>query len=135
MTVWTRGFSLIELMVVVVIVAILGAIAYPSYQHYLLSSHRVEGQRLLLDAANRQENYFTDFGRYASSAAALNLSETSPSGYYHFVISAGTTTYSMSATASGAQGNDSDCVVLGIDQDGVRSSLKYGGSASSGCWE
>ena len=48
---YSRGFSLIELMIVVAIVAILGTIAYPSYQQYVLRSHRVEAKAMLLNAA------------------------------------------------------------------------------------
>ena len=49
-----RGFTLIEVMIVVVIVAILASIAFPSYQRYVLRSHRVEAQALLSEAAARQ---------------------------------------------------------------------------------
>ncbi len=50
-----RGFTLIELMITVAVVAILSAIAYPSYQEYVLRSRRVEAQSLLGEAAARQE--------------------------------------------------------------------------------
>ncbi|WP_349919653.1 type IVa pilus pseudopilin TppA [Aeromonas veronii] len=130
-----RGFSLIELMIVVAIVAILGTIAYPSYQRYLLVSHRVEAKNMLLDAANRQESYFMDFNQYASSAAALNVSDNSGSGLYHLVISAAGNTFTLFATASGAQGSDSDCVIFSIDQNGTRSATRLGDTTNNACWD
>lgn len=130
----SRGFSLIELMIVVAIVAILGAIGYPSYQRYLLSSHRVEAKEMLLDAANRQETYFMDFNQYASAAAALNMVDVSDSGYYHLVISAAGSSYILFATASGTQGSDSDCIFFSIDQDGVRLAENLAGNQNDECW-
>ncbi|MFC5706756.1 type IVa pilus pseudopilin TppA [Aeromonas eucrenophila] len=130
-----RGFSLIELMIVVVIVAILGAIAYPSYQRYLLTSHRVEAKKMLLDAANRQETYYMDFNRYTSSAVALNVATHSDSNYYNLVISAGTNTFTLSATASGAQGFDRDCVTFSVDQNGARTATRFGNTANNACWD
>lgn len=130
-----RGFSLIELMIVVAVVAILSAIAYPSYQHYLLVSHRVEAKNMLLDAANRQETYFMDFNRYTSSAVALNIPENSASGFYHLVISAAGNTFTLFATASGAQGSDSDCIIFSIDQNGARSATRLGDTLNNECWD
>lgn len=52
------GFTLIELMITVVIVAILAAVAYPSYQRYVIRSNRSEAQQFMLDVANREEEYF-----------------------------------------------------------------------------
>lgn len=130
-----RGFSLVELMIVVAIVAILGTIVYPSYRQYLLTSHRVDAKKMLLDAANRQETYFMDFNQYTSSAADLNLSESSDAGHYHLVLSAAGNSFRLSATASGAQGADSDCVVFSIDQNGTRSALDSSDSINNDCWD
>nr|ELD4571953.1 type IV pilin protein [Pseudomonas aeruginosa] len=54
-----RGFTLIELMIVVVIIAILAGIAYPSYDEYVKRGNRTEGQALLSEAAATQERYFS----------------------------------------------------------------------------
>ncbi|MCJ8215016.1 type IV pilin protein [Aeromonas veronii] len=129
-----RGFSLIELMIVIAIVAILGTIAYPAYQQYVLTSHRVEAKSMLLHAANRQETYFMDFNQYASSAAALGISSASENGLYQLSIAVSGNTYTLSASAGAAtaQANDTDCTVFSINQLGVKSAS---GAASNSCWE
>lgn len=81
------GFTLIELMIVVVVIGILGAIAYPSYQEHLRKGHRSAAQAHMLDLAQRQQQYFTDARTYASTEAELNV--TSPaevSKYYTIAI-------------------------------------------------
>ena len=55
-----RGFTLVELMIVVAIVAILASIAYPSYQEQVRRTNRSEAQQFLIDLANRQEQYLMD---------------------------------------------------------------------------
>jgi type IV pilus assembly protein PilE len=66
-----QGFSLIELLMAVVIVAILTAIAFPSYQSYLRKGTRAAAQGLLLDIANRQTQYLLDARNYAVGPTAL----------------------------------------------------------------
>ena len=72
------GFSLIELMIAVVVVAILAAIGYPSYQQYLIRGHRSAGKQFLVDLAQRQELFLLDRREYANALGAGGLNTTVP---------------------------------------------------------
>lgn len=63
----SKGFTLIEIMIVVVVVGILASIAYPSYQEYVNRSNRAEGQAFLSDIAARQERYFSQNNAYVTA--------------------------------------------------------------------
>jgi len=65
------GFSLIELMIVVALVAILSMVAYPSYQQYVQRGHRSAGQQFMLDVAQSQEQFLLDSREYAATLAGL----------------------------------------------------------------
>ena len=62
-----RGFTLIELMIVVAVVALLAAVAYPSYRDHVARGQRSQGQQLLADIAQRQEQYLLDRRQYATA--------------------------------------------------------------------
>src|ERR1700754_1788282 len=66
-----RGFSLIELVIVLLIIAILAAIAIPSYRQYVIRANRVDAQRSLMDLAARQERFFYSNNAYATALKAL----------------------------------------------------------------
>ena len=92
---FASGFTLIELMIVVAEVAILAAIAYPSYQEYVMRSRRVEAQSLLNDAAARQERWRAQNGSYMTDQANIaNLKlpnvDKSQNGYYTLKVSVAT---------------------------------------------
>jgi type IV pilus assembly protein PilE len=67
-----NGFTLIELMIVVMIIGILAAIAYPSYTQYLIRGHRAAAQAEMMDIANRQQQFLLANRSYASSVGALS---------------------------------------------------------------
>jgi type IV pilus assembly protein PilE len=118
-----RGFTLLELMIAVVIVAVLAAIALPSYLGQLRRSSRAEAQALLTDMASRQQQFLADRRAYAASAATLGMSSpASLNGKFNFTVIAANgppPTYTLTATGIGGQVNDS-CPVLSIDSAGNR---------------
>ena len=70
---YQRGFTLIELMVVVAIVAVVMAIAFPSYERYVVTTKRAVAQNALLQVADRQQQFFMDNKRFAANLANLGF--------------------------------------------------------------
>ncbi len=126
-----RGFTLIEVIVVVAIAAILAAIAIPNYSDYVLRSNRSSAQAFITDVASRQAQFFLDRRTYATTIAALNLTAPTEVGARYNVaiaVNAGPPlTYSITATPTGAQLNDR-CGALTIDQAGNKT------AAATRCW-
>ena len=124
-------------MVVVVIVGILMAIAWPSYQGSVLRSHRADAHSNLLDIASREERFVAQNNTYTTvigPAAGLNLGRTeSNEGYFDMTVAAcatGTiaTCYLITATAKGGQTNDAPCLTITYDSVGTK------GGTTGDCW-
>lgn len=78
-----RGFTLIELMVVVLVIGVLAAIAYPAYTNYLVRGRRSSAEGFLMDIAQRQQQYLLDVRSYASDVTTLSMATPSEvSSYY-----------------------------------------------------
>lgn len=132
-----RGFTLIELVITIAIVAILVAITYPSYQNYLFRARRADGREMLQRIASAQERFYTNRNRYASdltTAAGLNLgTANSEAGHYLITVNVPDDgqTFVLTATPQGIQADDT-CANLTVNNVGSRG---YSGSDSNGpCW-
>lgn len=131
-----RGFTLIELLIAIAVVAILAAIAYPSYQRQIMQSRRAKAQVCLSELAQFMERFYTTNMRYDQTAAgaAVVLPATSCSadlaGQYNFGFNAPATatTYALSATAIGSQVKDTGCTVLSLNNAGQK-------TPAAGCWK
>jgi type IV pilus assembly protein PilE len=127
---------LIELMITVAVVAILSAIAYPSYQEYLLRSRRVEAQSLLGEAAARQERWRAQNGGYTTTVADLKLAwgNGSENGYYTLTIVAVANDggYTLTAARTGSQASDRRCGDFTLNALGVKG-MSSGGTVAD-CW-
>lgn len=111
-----RGFTLIELMITVAIVAIIASIAYPSYRDSMIKNRRASAKSLLADVAQRQQQFLMDNRAYAGNATDLKVTvPTDVSPYYDLTITAAATTppsFTATATAKGAQLSDGALTIL-----------------------
>lgn len=117
------GFTMIELMIVLAVVAILAAIAYPMFTSQIQQGRRADAQQELMDMALRQEKWRANHTQYGSLA---DIGDPCPGAdaceYYGFAVdNVSATTYTLTATASGPQSSDSEggtsCTPLTLDQN------------------
>ena len=136
-----RGVTLIELLVAVVIVGILGMIAYPSYTSHLVKSRRAQATACLQEAAQYMERFYTTNLRYdqtATTSIAVSLPTTARSpprtGRYLLSTASGSASASaLKATPQGAQATaDTQCGTLGLSQAGTKTITGTGTVAA--CW-
>jgi len=125
-----RGFTLIELVIVMTVIGILAAVAIPAYQDQVRRGHRASAQATMLDAVARQRQVLIDRRAYAASPAELGMA-VPPAIAARYAIAfeapgdARPPTFRIVATPTGPQAGDR-CGVLTVDQAGTRS--------PAGCW-
>jgi len=111
----SNGFTLIELMIVVVVIGVLAAIAMPAYQDYVTRSKRADAKSALLTAQLAEEKWRANNSAYTNDMTDLGYAgantQASPDAYYTITITgASSTAYIATATPIGSQlTNDTEC--------------------------
>jgi len=129
-----KGFTLIELMIVIAVIAIVVAIAIPAYSDYITRSKRADGKTGLLALQLEQEKYRANNPTYAA-AASLGLPADSPDGHYQInVTSFSAASYALSAAPNASQ-NDPECATLTIDESSNKSATGTAVDPLATCWQ
>jgi type IV pilus assembly protein PilE len=139
-----RGVTLMELMVVVVVVGILAAIAYPSYREQVRRSNRTEAKVALEQTAAALEKCYTRYMTYADftncpTANTLNTAAgfTTPEGNYRITgtLNAATPlTFTLIATPLAGQATDAQCMQFLLNEAGQRTVTGSAAATPATCW-
>lgn len=136
-----KGFTLIELMIVVAIAGILAAIAYPSYMEHVRKTNRTDAEASLMQLSQFMERYYTGTGRYSKTAGGTDVPDNPAPPYptgtnYTFTITVGNAGTSYTATATpnntGVMANDK-CGALTLTNNGLKSQTGTGVTTAD-CW-
>ena len=135
-----RGFTLVEMMVTITVMAILAALVVPSYQVQIRKSRRTEARTALLDAAAREEQFYATHNNYSITGADLGYAALPldvGSKYYNLsaactVVNKVCVDFTLTATAINTQAKDKECATLTLTQTGVQGAT--GGATAETCW-
>jgi type IV pilus assembly protein PilE len=142
-----RGVTLIELMIVIVILAVIASFAYPSYMNYVVDTKRTAAASILLQVADRQQQFFMDNKRFANDLTNLGFANNplviaddgrtmanaadSASTYSVALTNVTATTYTITAAPLNSQAaRDTECGSLTLNQ-----TLTKGSDGGSNCWK
>lgn len=141
-----KGFTLVELLIVMVVVGILASLAYPSYRDYMTNARRADGQSALLNLASRMERYYSEENTYQTATIGTGnntdvlSTAASPEGWYTISINnANGNSYEIRATPLNGQATaDTRCQTLTLNNRGQKGVTAGPAGAPTGtaddCW-
>jgi type IV pilus assembly protein PilE len=145
---WSRrsgGFTLVELMITVVVLAIIVGIAVPAYTQQIHKARRADARNAMLDLAGREERFLSVSNSYSQVATDVGYTAfpvTVNNGYYQLSVTvpdpaqAGVTqSYIITATTFGPQLSDTDCATFTVNQLGQQKAANAGAVGNTAvCW-
>lgn len=139
-----HGLTLVELLIVIVIVAILGSVALPSYEQFMQKGRRADGKNALLQLAALQERFYSENGFYGTMNNLIGAGNlTSDEGHYLVTVDCNPDSatcaaanrpqfYTFTATPQGGQANDTDCGNFTYNEGGTKGTS--GPDPDGKCW-
>jgi len=139
------GFTLVELMVTCVVLAIIVSIAMPSYLAQIRKSRRADARNAILDLAGREERFLSISNSYSQTATDVGYAAfptTVNNGYYQLTVTVPdpnqpgvTPSYIITATYFGPPVTDTDCAQFTVNQLGQQQALNSAGAVNTAtCW-
>lgn len=126
----SSGYTLIEIMIALAIIAILASVAMPSFFDSIRKSRRSEAMAALTAVQQAQERRRANVASYTNDLALLGASSRSPGGYYDIAIDAATASgYTVTATAAGSQAKDTLCGSMRVQVAG--GNIMYGSACNT----
>ena len=143
-----RGITLIEMLIVMIIIALIASFAYPSYMHYVVDTKRTAAASILLQVADRQQQFFMDNKRFTNDLTDLGFANNplvisddgsvmagaaDAASVYSIALSnvAATTFTVTAAPLHGQASRDTDCGSLTLNQ----AQLKGSSAGGNDCWK
>ncbi|HET6397435.1 MAG TPA: type IV pilin protein [Pseudoxanthomonas sp.] len=126
-----KGFTLVELMIVVAVVAILAALAYPAYQEQVRKSRRAQAKADIVEYAQLAERHFTVNNTYVGFTLPATQSPREGTAHYNLNVAPAATTFTITAAPTGSQASDR-CGSLSLTSTGAKT--KTGSAPLSECW-
>lgn len=125
-----RGITFVELLIVLIIVGILAAVAYPNYRDYVARSKRNEAKAALLQIATNQERWYLNNNAYTPNLNDVGVNATTDSGAYAIAITSATADdFTATATYQLPDAEAGRCLTFTIDSRGQRTS-----APEANCW-
>lgn len=131
-----RGFTLVELMIALAVLALLAGMAYPAYNEHVARSRRADAKQSLVELAQKLERFYTERGTYvgASLGGSGLYPGSSRGGYYSLAITAQTADgFTITATPTGAQASDA-CATFTYNQLGEQGVGPAASLSAAKCW-
>lgn len=129
-----HGFTLIELMIVLAIIAILGAVALPAYNDHLMRGRLAEAYSELSTARVKLEQHFLDNRTYVGACASNSVAPLPTGKYFTYACTLAATTFTVTATGVSAQGTGGFGFTINTSNVRATTAAPSGYNTSTTCW-